>query len=108
MRLVVKYNLYSVSVMILVFIISSFSAYFLIKSALTKELDISIIRVQTRIEAYIAKNHKLPVLNSFDDETVTFEATNKKIAAPYFTTVQNTSGSKTNCTYQEGYHSKPM
>ncbi len=88
MRLVVKYNLYSVSVMILVFIISSFSAYFLIKSALTKELDISIIRVQTRIEAYIAKNHKLPVLNSFDDETVTFEATNKKIAAPYFTTVQ--------------------
>jgi signal transduction histidine kinase len=88
MRLVVKYNLYTVSVMIFVFIIFSITAYFLIKSALTKELDISLTRVKTRIQTYIDKNNRLPVLNSFDDESITFRATNNKIAAPYFITVQ--------------------
>src|ERR1700744_604419 len=88
MRLIGKYNLYSVSVMLLVFVISSVASYFLIKQALTKELDVSLLRVKSRIQTYIDKNHTLPVLNSFDDETVTFEATSKKNIEPYFTTVQ--------------------
>jgi signal transduction histidine kinase len=88
MKLVVKYNLYAVSVMILVFIVSSIGSYFLIKKALTKELDISLLRVKARIETYIKKNQKLPILNSFDDETVSFKATNEKTIQPYFTTVQ--------------------
>ncbi len=66
MRLIAKYNLYSVSVMLLVFIISSVGSYFLIKQALTKELDVSLVRVKGRIQTYIEKNHKLPILNSFD------------------------------------------
>lgn len=88
MRLIAKYNLHSVSVMVLVFIISSVGSYFLIKQALTKELDVSLLRVKSRIQTYIDKNHTLPILNSFDDETVTFEATSKKNIEPYFTTVQ--------------------
>jgi signal transduction histidine kinase len=74
--------------MILVFIISSVGAYFLIKSALTKELDISLLRVKDRIQTYIDRNHALPVLNSFDDETVSFQPINKKNAEISFTTVQ--------------------
>jgi signal transduction histidine kinase len=88
MRLVVKYNLYTVSVMIMVFIISSIGSYFLIKKALINELDISLLRVKTRIQKYVDQNHKLPVLNPFDDEKVSFEAVNKKIAEPHFVTVQ--------------------
>jgi signal transduction histidine kinase len=74
--------------MILVFIISSVSAYYLIKSALTNELDVSILRVQSRLQTYIDQNHKLPVLNSFDDQAISFRATPKRNAKPYFTTVQ--------------------
>src|SRR6201996_305525 len=88
MRLIAKYNLYSVSVMLLVFVISSVASYFLIKQALTKELDVSLVRVKSRIQTYIEKNHKLPILNSFDDETVSFTATNEKTIEPYFTRVQ--------------------
>src|ERR1700761_7904628 len=88
MRLIVKYNLYSVSIMLLVFVISSVLSFFLIKQALTKELDVSLVRVKGRIQSYIEKNHRLPVLNSFDDETVSFTATNQKAPVSYFTTVQ--------------------
>lgn len=88
MRLIAKYNLYSVSVMVLVFIISSVASFFLIKQALTKELDVSLTRVKSRIQTYIEKNHKIPILNSFDDETVSFKVTNDKTIEPYFTTVQ--------------------
>ena len=88
MRLIAKYNLYSVSIMLLVFVISSVLSFFLIKQALTKELDVSLVRVKGRIQSYIEKNHRLPVLNSFDDETVSFTATNQKAPVSYFTTVQ--------------------
>ena len=88
MKLIAKYNLYSVSVMLFVFIISSVGSYYLIKQALTKELDVSLGRVKSRIQTYIDQNHQLPVPNSFDDETITFQTTNKKNIEPYFTTVQ--------------------
>jgi signal transduction histidine kinase len=88
MKLIAKYNLYSVSVMLLVFIVSSIVSFFLIKQALTKELDVSLLRVKGRIQTYIDKNHQLPVLSSFDDETVSFTATNQKEISPYFTTAQ--------------------
>jgi signal transduction histidine kinase len=88
MKLIAKYNFYTVSVMLLVFVISSFASYFLIKQALTNELDLGLARVKDRIQTYIQKNHKIPVLNSFDDESVTFEETGKKNIEPYFTSVQ--------------------
>ena len=88
MRLIVKYNRYAVTFMILVFIFSSVGSYFLIKKALTNELDISLLRVQARINSSIALNQQIPKINGFDDEKITFERTKQPIAGNKLSTVE--------------------
>lgn len=88
MRLIVKYNWYAISVMILVFVLSSIGSYFMIKSALTNELDISLLRVKSRIQKYADEYHKIPLVNSLDDEKISFEQTDKRIAGQNFEMMQ--------------------
>jgi signal transduction histidine kinase len=73
MRLIVKYNWYTISVMIALFILSSIVSFFLIKGALANELDVSLLRVKQRIQSYADKHQKLPIINSLDDEKIEFK-----------------------------------
>jgi signal transduction histidine kinase len=88
MRLIVKYNWYAISIMILVFILSSIGSYFLIKRALTNELDVGLLRVMHRIQKYTDQNQKLPVINSLDDEHFRFEKVNIPVSGQSFEMVQ--------------------
>jgi signal transduction histidine kinase len=88
MRLIVKYNWYTISTMIVVFILSIIGAFFLIKGALTRELDLSLFRVKTRIQRYVDENHKLPVINLLDDEKIRFTKTSHSLSTEKFETVE--------------------
>jgi len=88
MRLIVKYNWYTISTMIVVFILSIIGAFFLIKGALTRELDLSMLRVKMRIQRYVDENQKLPVINSLDDEKIGFRKISRSLNAEKFETVE--------------------
>lgn len=88
MRLIVKYNWYTISTMIVVFILSIIGAFFLIKGALTRELDLSLLRVKMRIQKYVDENQKLPVINLLDDEKIQFRKASHSLNTEKFETVE--------------------
>jgi signal transduction histidine kinase len=78
MKLITRYNRYLFPALIVLFIISTISSYYLIKRVLQNELDEILLRSKRRIENYVAVNHTVPFINSFDDQKVNFE----KISGP--------------------------
>jgi signal transduction histidine kinase len=76
MKLINRYNQYLFPALFILFLASAFSSYFLIKKVLQNELDEILLRSKVRIENYVADNNALPIVNSFDDEQITFEKIN--------------------------------
>lgn len=72
MKLLSMYNRYNVSVMVLVFILSSTSSFFLIKEVLKNEVDGSLIRVKDKIQRFVDQNGRLPEVNLLNDEMISF------------------------------------
>ncbi len=78
MKLITKYNRYLFPALIFLFIISTVSSYYFTRLVLQNELDEILLRSKGRIENYVAINHAVPVISSFDDQKVFFE----KITGP--------------------------
>jgi signal transduction histidine kinase len=85
MKLITKYNRFLLPALIILFIISTVSSYYLIKEVLQNELDEMLLRSRGRIENYVLLNKKIPVINSFDDQKVIFEKIIRPVTDSGFT-----------------------
>lgn len=88
MKIIDRYHRFNLPVMILTFLISGLGSYFLIMRALQNELDLSLIRVEKRIEDYVHIHKTLPAINSFDDQSIKFEKINHPIPVALFETTK--------------------
>lgn len=66
MKLINRYNLYLVPLLMVLFIISSITGFFFIKNVLQNELDEQLLRSRSRIEKYVLQQQQLPNIESFD------------------------------------------
>lgn len=78
MKLLSMYNRYNVSVMVLVFVLSSAVSFFLIKQILKNEVDGSLLRVKAKIQSFVEQHDRLPEVNLLNDEMISF----KRVAKP--------------------------
>ncbi len=78
MKLIAKYNRVLLPSLLVLFIISGVSSFFLIRKALEHELDSMLLRSKKRVVNYISINNAIPVITSFDDQKINFE----KITVP--------------------------
>src|SRR5512140_354877 len=72
MKLTNQYNRSLIPAIIVIFLVSTISSYFLIRDVLQGELDRAILRTKKRIENYTAQHQHIPDLNSFDDLVIRF------------------------------------
>jgi signal transduction histidine kinase len=72
MKLTTLYYRHIVPAVMVLFVAVIVSAYFLIRHALQRELDLGLSRTRSRIEAYVKTNGRLPEVSSFDDQHIMF------------------------------------
>lgn len=72
MKLTTLYYRHIVPAIMVLFLVVIASAYFLIRQALRRELDIALLRSKSRIEYYVKANGRLPEVSSFDDQHIKF------------------------------------
>jgi signal transduction histidine kinase len=72
MKLTTLYYRHIVPAVMVLFLVVIASAYFLIRQALRRELDLALLRSKSRIEYYVKVNGRLPAVSSFDDQHVEF------------------------------------
>jgi len=72
MKLTTFYYRHIVPAVMALFVAVIVSAYFLIRHALQRELDLGLYRSKSRIEAYVKANGRLPEVASFDDQHIVF------------------------------------
>jgi signal transduction histidine kinase len=72
MKLTTFYYRHIVPAVMVLFVAVIVSAYFLIRHALQRELDIGLLRSKSRIESYVRVNGRLPEVSSFDDQHIQF------------------------------------
>jgi signal transduction histidine kinase len=72
MKLTTFYYRHIVPAIMVLFLVVIASAYFLIRQALRRELDLGLLRSKSRIEYYVKTNGRLPEVNSFDDQHIQF------------------------------------
>jgi signal transduction histidine kinase len=88
MKLITRYNRFNLPVMILTFLIAGIFSYWLIRQVLQNELDLSLSRVQSRIQEYVRIHKALPQISSFDDQKIEFERTDKEVPTALFETTK--------------------
>src|SRR6185436_15320252 len=89
MKLITRYNRYIPPAFGALFLLCIIACYFLIRQVLQNELDEIILRTKSRIENYVTANHTLPVISSFNDQQVQFNALRSPFKkSEFFTTKQ--------------------
>ena len=88
MKLITRYNRYILPAFGTLFLLCIISCYFLIRQLLQNELDEIILRTKSRIENYVTANHTLPVISSFNDQQVQFEALHSPFNKSEFSTTK--------------------
>lgn len=73
MKLLTRYNRYTITVMAVVFAFSGIISYWSIRQILIGELDESLLNEKGRIDEYISRYHQLPVTLIFNSEAIKFE-----------------------------------
>ncbi len=73
MKLTTRYYRNIIPVIILIFLFSIVSSYFLIRNVLQTELDGALLRTKSRLINYIKQNDEIPLVTSFDDQVIRFE-----------------------------------
>ena len=73
MKLTTRYNRNIVPAIIIIFLVSIISSYFLIRNVLQNEVDAVILRTQNRVENYVRQNDRIPEISSFNDQVIRFE-----------------------------------
>ncbi len=79
MKLISKYNRLSLPILTAIFFISAVVSYLLIKDVLLEELDEGIVKLRSKIDHYATAEKKLPEINLFTNESVTFQKVNSPI-----------------------------
>jgi len=77
MKLFARYNRINLTVMVLLFLLSGISYYFLINYILVHELDEALEDYKSRIENFVEKQGKLPPAGHLDETLVSYEPTNE-------------------------------
>jgi signal transduction histidine kinase len=72
MKLTTLYYKHIVPAVMVLFLVVIASAYFLIRQALQRELDLALLRSKSRIEYYVKTNGRLPEVSAFDDQHIAF------------------------------------
>jgi signal transduction histidine kinase len=75
MKLTTRYNRNVIPTIVIIFLASSLSSYFLVRKVLQGELDAAILRTKSRIENNIALNNRIPEISTFNDQLISFEKT---------------------------------
>lgn len=88
MKLVAKYNMYTFSLMTMIFIVSSLASYVLVKQVFQYELDNTLQAVQKRIQNYVNEYQSIPLVSLVNDQKIEFEKTTKILPKPSIYTVE--------------------
>ena len=67
MKLFTQYKRITLWVLVVFFLLSSLVYYFLIRRLLFRELDLSMTKIEKRIEDYVQVHHAFPMADSLDD-----------------------------------------
>jgi len=79
MKLFTKYNRINLVVMVIIFLLSSCTYYFILNYVLNKELNEDMKVIQYKIQLYAATYHQLPTRSkNIDDEQISYTLTNQK------------------------------
>jgi signal transduction histidine kinase len=87
MKLLTRYNQYTITVMVIIFILSGIISYLSVKRILMHELDEGLLKEKDRIELYIVQHHSLPVITSFNHLEIQFEPSHQVLSKPQFKTL---------------------
>jgi signal transduction histidine kinase len=88
MKLLTRYSLINLLVMVVIFFVSSCTLYFFIKVILLREIDGDLGGIEDKIKAYVNQYHTLPNLYALDEEQINFYPTGEQQAAKEFETVR--------------------
>jgi signal transduction histidine kinase len=87
MKLLTRYNQYTITVMIIVFILFGIVSYLSIKKILMNELDKGLLKDKDLVQQYINQHHSFPAITSFNRVEVQFEPSHEVLSKPYFKTL---------------------
>jgi len=88
MKLLTRYSLINLLVMVVIFFVSSLTLYFFIKVILLREIDGDLGGIEDKIKEYVSTYHTLPNLYALDEEQINFYPTGEHPAAKEFETVR--------------------
>ena len=77
MKLYTQYNRTTLWVLVVFFLLSSLVYYFLMRGLLSRELDLSLTKIERRIEDYVHLHHAFPVADSLDDLHIAYAETSQ-------------------------------
>jgi signal transduction histidine kinase len=92
MKLFTQYNRITLGVLIGFFLLSSLVYYFLMRGLLFRELDLSLTKVEKRIEAYVRLHHAFPVVQQMDDLNIVYTPTGDPGGVSYFRLIPPAKG----------------
>ncbi|MFL5746460.1 MAG: sensor histidine kinase [Niastella sp.] len=88
MKLLTRYSLINLLVMVVIFFVSSCTLYFFIKVILLREIDGDLGGIEDKIKEYVNTYHTLPNLYALDEEQINFYPTGEQKATKEFETVR--------------------
>lgn len=95
MKLFTQYNRITLWVLVVFFLLSSFVYYFLMRGLLFRELDLSLTKIEKRIEDYVHLHHTFPVADSLDDLHITYTETSQAGGSRSFRLIPPSKGKNT-------------
>lgn len=95
MKLLTRYNHYTITVMTIIFVVSGIVSYLSIKEILMGELDEGLLKEKDLVQHYISKHHNLPAITSLDSETIKFELRREVLPEPIFKTLVKVEPART-------------
>jgi signal transduction histidine kinase len=95
MKLFTQYNRITLWVLVVFFLLSSFVYYFLMRGLLFRELDLSLTKIEKRIEDYAHLHHTFPIVERLDDLHITYGATSQAGGSRSFRLIPPSQGKNT-------------
>ena len=95
MKLFTQYNRITLWVLVVFFLLSSFVYYFLMRGLLFRELDLSLTKIEKRIEDYVNLHHSFPNVERLDDLHITYTETSQAGGARSFRLIPPSKGKNT-------------
>jgi signal transduction histidine kinase len=88
MKLLTRYSLINLLVMVVIFFVSSLTLYLFNKVILVREMDGDLGGIEEKIKTYVNQYHALPSLYALDEEQINFYVTGEQKAERGFEMIQ--------------------